>query len=64
MMRNILGAFIMRNPTVGYCQGMNFLTARLLVFLSEEEAFWTLTSMIEQMLPIDNYSNLVGVLVD
>jgi len=43
---------------------MNFLTARLLVFLSEEEAFWTLTRMIEHILPIDNYSNLVGVLVD
>jgi len=64
MMRNILGAFISRNPTVGYCQGMNFITARLLVFLNEEEAFWTLTAMIEQILPIDNYSNLVGVLVD
>ena len=41
-MRNVLSAFIMRNPTVGYCQGMNFLTARLLTCLSEEEAFWTL----------------------
>lgn len=64
MMRNVLGAFITRNPSIGYCQGMNFLAARLLVFLNEEEAFWTLTRMIEHILPIDNYSNLVGVLVD
>ena len=38
-MRNVLCAFIIRNPTVGYCQGMNFLTARLLTCMKEEEAF-------------------------
>jgi len=32
--------------------------------MSEEEAFWTLTMIIETMLPIDYYSNMVGVLVD
>lgn len=41
-MRNILFAYVLRSPTIGYCQGMNFLTARLLTCLSEEEAFWTL----------------------
>ena len=46
-MRNILGAFILRNPTVGYCQGMNFITARLLTCLEEEEAFWVLVQIIE-----------------
>jgi hypothetical protein len=63
-MRNVLCAFIIRNPTVGYCQGMNFLTARLLTCMKEEEAFWTLVQIIEQFLPLDNFSNLVGVLVD
>ena len=63
-MRNVLSAFIIRNPTVGYCQGMNFLTARLLSCLKEEEAFWVLTTIIEDILPLDNFSNLIGVLVD
>jgi len=63
-MRNVLNAFIKRNPQVGYCQGMNFLTARLLTCLEEEEAFWVLTQIIEERLPLDNYSNLIGVLVD
>jgi hypothetical protein len=43
---------------------MNFLTARLLTCLEEEEAFWVLTQIIEEKLPLDNYSNLIGVLVD
>jgi len=43
---------------------MNFIVGRLLLFMSEEEAFWTLTMIIETILPIDYYSNMVGVLVD
>src|SRR5258708_6545431 len=29
-LRNILTTYIKRNPTIGYCQGMNFLAARIL----------------------------------
>lgn len=62
---NILRAFVVRNPTVGYCQGMNFLVARLYSNLkSEEQAFWVLTQIVEQILPPDYYANLIGVLVD
>ena len=44
---------------------MNFLVARLLDVLKDEEmAFWTLCQIIEQLLPLDNYINLIGVLVD
>ena len=32
--------------------------------MSEEEAFWTLNQIIEKYLPLDYYSNMVGVLVD
>lgn len=55
---------MIRNPTVGYCQGMNFIAARLLNCMREEEAFWTLTQIVEQYLPLDYYSNMIGVLVD
>lgn len=32
--------------------------------MNEEEAFWTLTMILETILPIDYYSNMVGVLID
>ena len=32
--------------------------------MTEEEAFWTLNQIIEKYLPLDYYSNMVGVLVD
>lgn len=35
-MERILKAFIKRNATIGYCQGMNFLVGRLRKFLTEE----------------------------
>lgn len=63
-LRHVLYALVIRNPTVGYCQGMNFIAARLLVCMSEEEAFWTLVMIIEKYLPLDYYSNMIGVLVD
>jgi hypothetical protein len=32
--------------------------------MNEEEAFWTLALIIETLLPVDYYSNMVGVLID
>ena len=63
-MRRVLGAYIKRNPTVGYCQGLNFIVAILLNKLEEEEAFWVLCQIIEWLLPIDYYTLMTGVIVD
>jgi hypothetical protein len=54
--RKILVAYTKRNPIVGYCQGMNFVLGRLIKILSEEEAFWVFTMLIEHILPIDYYT--------
>ena len=35
-MRNILLCYSIRNNTVGYCQGMNFLVARFLLIMENE----------------------------
>jgi len=43
---------------------MNFIVAQLLRHLNEEEAFWTLNSLIESILPIDYYINMIGILTD
>lgn len=34
-------------PQVGYVQGMGFVTAILLMYMSEEEAFWTLVALLK-----------------
>ena len=63
-LKNLLYTYVRRNPTVGYCQGMNFIAANLLECMSEEEAFWTLCQVIEQYLPLEYYSNMLGAIVD
>lgn len=60
----MLYGVVIRNPTIGYCQGMNFIAARLLNCMREEEAFWTMTQIVERYLPFDYYSNMIGVLID
>eukprot|EP01119_Soliformovum_irregulare_P023356 TRINITY_DN8143_c0_g1_i7.p1 TRINITY_DN8143_c0_g1~~TRINITY_DN8143_c0_g1_i7.p1 ORF type:complete len:485 (-),score=130.11 TRINITY_DN8143_c0_g1_i7:30-1484(-) len=63
-LRKVLVAYSWKNPNVGYCQGMNFIAAALLVFMTEEESFWMLSHIVEQILP--NYFNksLSGSRVD
>ena len=63
-LKNLLYSYVKRNPTVGYCQGMNFIAANLLDCMPEEEAFWTLCQVIEQYLPLEYYSNMLGAIVD
>ena len=63
-LRNILTAYAKRNPTMGYCQGQNFIVGHILRYLQEEEAFWLYCCLIEDILPIDYYLSMVGILVD
>ena len=54
----VLLAYSRRNPEVGYCQGMNLITASLLLIMpTAEDAFWVLVSMIENILPRHYYDN-------
>ncbi|KAI7729763.1 hypothetical protein M8C21_003069 [Ambrosia artemisiifolia] len=39
-LRRLLLAYARHNPAVGYCQGMNFFAAMLLLMMPEENAFW------------------------
>ena len=64
-LKEILIAYSIRNPNVGYCQGLNFIGALLLSFgFSEEEAFWLYTQIIEKYLPYDYFSSMAGILLD
>ncbi|KYQ90656.1 ankyrin repeat-containing protein [Tieghemostelium lacteum] len=44
---NILKAYSVYDPEVGYCQGMSSLVAMMLMYLSEEQSFWALVSLME-----------------
>mmetsp|Transcript_13752 Transcript_13752/g.34335 ORF Transcript_13752/g.34335 Transcript_13752/m.34335 type:complete len:647 (-) Transcript_13752:342-2282(-) len=66
-LRRMLRAYCAgRNPHTGYCQGMNFVGAMLLLVMqNEQDAFWMFVLMIERLLPADYYTDgLVGVRVD
>ncbi|GAM26672.1 hypothetical protein SAMD00019534_098470 [Acytostelium subglobosum LB1] len=45
---NILTAFSVYNPEVGYCQGMGFITCLLIIYMAEEDAFWALVQLSER----------------
>uniref|UniRef100_A0A914LPL2 TBC1 domain family member 2B n=1 Tax=Meloidogyne incognita TaxID=6306 RepID=A0A914LPL2_MELIC len=47
-LQTVLRAYCLHNPTIGYCQGMNFLVATALLFMSPEDAFWFIVAITER----------------
>jgi hypothetical protein len=63
--RRILIAYSIRNPTLGYCQGLSYIAGLLATVASEEVAFCIFTTVIEDgLLPPDYYTTLKGAVVD
>ena len=54
------------NPEVGYCQGMAFVAAVMLMVMDEEDAFWALVAVMENQKYLEGYysQNLARVQVD
>ncbi|XP_020204600.1 GTPase-activating protein gyp3 isoform X1 [Cajanus cajan] len=46
-LRRLLLAYARYNPTVGYCQAMNFFAGLLLLLMPEENAFWAFVGIID-----------------
>ncbi|VDM35092.1 unnamed protein product [Hydatigera taeniaeformis] len=55
-MQEVLQAFTIHNPDVGYCQGMNFIVGNATLFLDKEITFWLLVLIVEHYFP-QNYFN-------
>lgn len=64
-LKNVLIAYSRRNCTLGYCQGFNYIVGKILKIVSNEEnAFWIFVQIIENILPINYYSDSFGIIID
>ncbi|KAG1703654.1 Small G protein signaling modulator 3 [Nymphon striatum] len=64
-LRRILRGIAWLYPDIGYCQGTGVIAASLLLFMEEEEAFWMMCTIVEDLLPASYYSStLIGVQAD
>lgn len=64
-MLRILYNYSKRNMEMGYCQGLNFICYYFLTNgFSEEETFWILAYIIEEIIPKNYYINMVPLLSD
>ncbi|KAL7686919.1 putative ecotropic viral integration site 5 protein [Plasmopara halstedii] len=43
---NMLKAYSLHDPEVGYCQGMGFISAMFLCYMPEQQAFWLLVACL------------------
>lgn len=62
--RRVLIAFSNYAPKVGYCQSLNFIVGILLLFLSEERAFWVLTTIVSGDQALYYVQSMSGLLLD
>eukprot|EP00944_MAST-04C_sp_MAST-4C-sp1_P001506 g1506.t1 len=60
-LERVLIVYALRNPELGYCQGMSTLAALLLLHMDEERSFWVLSCIIEDMLPRFYGTDMIGI---
>jgi hypothetical protein len=46
-LERVLMALVVRMPSIGYTQGMNYVLGVLLMELSEEDSFWVMASIVD-----------------
>ncbi|KAG0421823.1 hypothetical protein HPB47_002306 [Ixodes persulcatus] len=64
-LQEVLQAFCLHNPGLGYCQGMNFLVGMCLLFMEPEDAFWCLVAITERYFTPNYFDHsLVGAQAD
>ncbi|KAL9112752.1 MAG: hypothetical protein Q9227_003055 [Pyrenula ochraceoflavens] len=63
-LRRVLTAYSWINESVGYCQAMNIVTAALLIYTSEIQAFFLLSTLCDRLLPGYYSTTMYGTLLD
>lgn len=64
-LQNVLLTFVKRNKIIGYCQGLNFIASYLFTKnYSEEQVFWFMVFILEELMPNEYYTNMLSVLAD
>ncbi|CAH8472116.1 unnamed protein product [Schistosoma turkestanicum] len=69
-LKRVLSAFAVHFPNIGYCQGMNYIAAVLLLVLNspanerEIQTFWLLDALMNYILPKYYSTDMLAVRVD
>ncbi|KAL1916336.1 uncharacterized protein VTP21DRAFT_5953 [Calcarisporiella thermophila] len=64
VLRRVLTTYAWKNPELGYCQAMNIVISAILIHMSEEQAFWTLSVLCDRLLPGYYSTSMYGALLD
>ncbi|EPE02756.1 gtpase-activating protein gyp2 [Ophiostoma piceae UAMH 11346] len=63
-LRRVLTAYSWVNADVGYCQAMNIVVAALLIYMSETQAFYLLSTLCDRLVPGYYSTTMYGTLLD
>lgn len=63
-LRRVLTAYSWTNEQVGYCQAMNIVVAALLIYMSEAQAYYLLSTLCDRLLPGYYSITMYGTLLD
>ncbi|CAK7239115.1 MAG: GTPase activating protein (GAP) [Sporothrix thermara] len=63
-LRRVLTAYSWVNAEVGYCQAMNIVVAALLIYMSEVQAFFLLSTLCDRLVPGYYSTSMYGTLLD
>ncbi|KAK3363430.1 hypothetical protein B0T25DRAFT_576025 [Lasiosphaeria hispida] len=63
-LRRVLTAYSWTNTDVGYCQAMNIVVAALLIYMSEAQAYFLLTTLCDRLVPGYYSTTMYGTLLD
>ncbi|EXX64682.1 Mdr1p [Rhizophagus irregularis DAOM 197198w] len=63
-LRRVLTAYSWKDPELGYCQAMNIVASAILIYMSEEQAFWTLSVLCDRLIPGYYSTSMYGAILD